>query len=110
MIADIVLSFEAVAKMSGVPFRLNREILGDKPLKLPCYIEWGAQKASKPIEPDAIFSVGDKYFLLEADRNTENLLTHNLESIPTCASSCATAMWPTIRPLKRCGAFRNRLC
>lgn len=79
MIADILLSFEAVAKMSDVPFRMNRDILGEKPLKLPCFIEWGTQKASKPIEPDAIFAVGDTYFLLEADRNTENLLTHNLE-------------------------------
>jgi len=79
MVADILLSFEAVAKMAGLPFRMNRDILGDKPLKLPCFIEWGTQKASKPIEPDALFSIGDIYFLLEADRNTENLLIHNHE-------------------------------
>ena len=79
MVADVLLSFQAAAKTSGLPFRLNGDILGEKPLKLPCYIEWGTQKASKPIEPDALFAIGDAYFLLEADRNTENLLIHNLE-------------------------------
>lgn len=79
MVSDILLSFETIAKMNGLSFRSGREVLGHKPLKLPCYIEWGTQKASKPIEPDAVFAIGDTHFLLEADRNTENLLIHNLE-------------------------------
>lgn len=79
MVADIVASFETIAKLNGVRFRSHRDIIGEKRLTLPCYIEWNSQKASKPIEPDALFALGDTYFLLEADRNTENLLIHNLE-------------------------------
>jgi hypothetical protein len=79
MVADIVSSFEMAAKRNGWRFRDHRQIIGDKPLSLPCYIEWGEQKVSKPIEPDALFALNDTYLILEADRNTENLETHNLQ-------------------------------
>lgn len=79
MVADIASSFETLAKLNGLLFRTQQNLIGDKPLLLPCYIEWRAQKARKPIEPDALFAVGDAVMLLEADRNTENLVIHNLE-------------------------------
>jgi len=79
MVSDLLISFETLARINALPFRTHRDILGDKPLRLPCYIEWGSQKVSKPIEPDALFALGETYFFLEADRNTENLLVHNLE-------------------------------
>lgn len=79
MVADILISFETIAKINGLSFRLAPDIIADKPLKLPCYIEWREQKVSRGIEPDALFALGDTLFLLEADRNTENLLIHNLD-------------------------------
>ena len=78
MIADIVSSFEVLAKINGLPFKDQWDILANKPMTLTASIEWGKLKSDKPIEPDALFAVGNTYLLLEADRGTESVERSNL--------------------------------
>lgn len=78
MVADIVSSFEILAKMNGLRFRDQWDILGDKPLSLPTTIDWGKLHSDKPLEPDALFAFDNRYFLLEADRGTEAVERSNL--------------------------------
>ena len=78
MIADIVSSFEMLAKMNGLEFKDQWDILDDKGISLPASIEWGKLKSDKPFEPDALFAIGNTYFLLEADRGTESVERSNL--------------------------------
>jgi hypothetical protein len=83
-IDDIVLSFEIACKQKGIPFKDQYEILGDKPLELPCHISYTfgtgkTHKSDRALGPDALFAIGDTYFALEADRGTEPIERSNLE-------------------------------
>jgi hypothetical protein len=83
MVSDIVSSFEISARYAGLPFKIKSEIIGERPLSLPTSISytfpWGkTETCTKSIEPDALFSVGNAHFLLEADRSTETIKPSNL--------------------------------
>ena len=88
MISDIMSSFEMIAKMQGLPFKDQWDIVGDRGISLPASIEWdkknqgnrviGTLTSTRPFEPDALFAIGNTYFLLEADRGTEGNERTNL--------------------------------
>lgn len=84
LIDDIVMSFEIAAKQAGLPFKDQYEILGDKPLELPCKISFTFPSTGKThtseraLCPDALFAIGDTYFAVEADRGTEPIERSNL--------------------------------
>ena len=84
LIDDIVMSFEIACKKQGMPFKDQFEILGPKPLELPCHITFTfpssgiSHTSEKALCPDALFAIGDTYFALEADRGTEPIERSNL--------------------------------
>jgi hypothetical protein len=82
LVDDILISIETACKRAALTFRDRDDVLAGRALKLPCSIEHTIDgelhKSSKTIEPDAIFSINDTYFVLEADRGTEPVLRNNL--------------------------------
>lgn len=84
LIDDILLSIEIACNKNGLVFKDQYQILGTKPLALPCKIEFifdppkPAHTSTRPLEPDALFAIGNTYFALEADRGTEPIWRSNL--------------------------------
>ncbi len=84
-IDDILLSIEIACKQQGLTFTDQYEILGDRPLELPCSISFTFAKtgnthsSQKALGPDALFAINGTYFALEADRGTEPIERSNLE-------------------------------
>lgn len=80
---DIMLAVEIWAKKSSVTFQDAKHILKGKHLELPCEIKWDfpatrwrkahPETYDKPVCPDALFSLGERYFALEFDRDSESI-------------------------------------
>lgn len=77
MVADIVTSFELIARKRGLSFKTQQAIIGDKPLSLNAgkitHPKSGATY-DRPLFADALIAIADTYLLIEADRNTESIL------------------------------------
>lgn len=71
MIAEIVCSFELACRERGLTFRTRREIIGDKPLALPCTVFLEGKPWGQFLYPDAIFGINHLTFVVEADRDQE---------------------------------------
>ena len=76
MASDIAIDIEIGARKAGVPFKSHIDILSaaplstrmqKKPLKIPVTLD-GERTF---VEPDALFSIGERVFALEADKGTE---------------------------------------
>ena len=61
LIDDIVMSFEIACKTHGLPFKDQYEILGQKPLELPCHVKFTfpssgvSHTSDKALCPDCAF-------------------------------------------------------
>ena len=76
MVADIVASFEAIAHKRKLTFKSRDEILQGKPFELNAGLIVHPRTGAtydRPLFPDELFAIGDYYFALEADRNTESI-------------------------------------
>lgn len=70
MIAQIVCSFQLIARQNQLAFKTHPEFLRHS-LSLPCSIEDQGNTWSQALYPDALFQLGEKYFVVEADRDQE---------------------------------------
>ncbi|MGJ0531844.1 replication-relaxation family protein [Methylocystis sp.] len=81
MASDIALDIEIGARGAAAPFLNHIEIIKTAPaaiqkLKYPLRVPVpDVPGAPKWIEPDALFSLGGRYYALEADMNTESIPT-----------------------------------
>lgn len=78
MIADIVWLFKLSSMKHGMRFRSRTDILGTKPLSLPCEIEFPLSGGrtipyNHALRPDEIFAVDDMFLVIEADRGSERI-------------------------------------
>ena len=78
MIADIVWLFKISSAKHGMRFRSRTDILGSKPLSLPCQIEFplsGGRTVpyNHALRPDELLAVEDTYLVIEADRGSERI-------------------------------------
>jgi len=84
LIDDILMSIEIACKQHGFQFKDQYEILGSKPLELPCHVSFTfpstglTHMSDKALCPDALFAIGGTYVALEADRGTEPIERSNL--------------------------------
>jgi hypothetical protein len=85
MISDIVLSLATACKARGLRFRFQKDIIGNAPLSFKSNISYdfpktGYQTYDGDLEPDYLFAIEDLYFVLEADRKTENIVSPNFKN------------------------------
>ena len=76
MASDIMIDIEIGARRAGVPFKSHIDILSAAPLstriqKKPLKIPVTLNGEHTFVEPDALFSIGERVFALEADKGTE---------------------------------------
>lgn len=84
MVSDLVISLAVACKYNNLPFKFQKQLIGNEPLTFPATIEYDFPKERKPCskacEPDYLFAIGEKYFALEADRGTETIMPSNFEN------------------------------
>ncbi len=78
MASDIAIDIEIGARKAGVAFKTHLDILSNAPLstrmqKRPLKIPVTLNRERTFVEPDAIFSIRDRVFALEADKGTESV-------------------------------------
>ena len=78
MASDIAIDIEIGARKAGVPFKSHLDILSAAPLstrmqKKPLKIPVTLNGERTFVEPDALFSIGERVFALEADKGTESV-------------------------------------
>jgi hypothetical protein len=78
MIADIVWLFKISSAKHGMRFRTKTDILGSKPLSLPCQIEFplsGGRTVpyNRDLRPDELLAIDDTFLVIEADRGSERI-------------------------------------
>jgi hypothetical protein len=84
MVDDVMLSIEAACKRAGLAFRHRDQILKGSDFVLPANISWKfgnrIETYRRPVAPDELFSIGDTYFVLEADRGSETIEATTFEN------------------------------
>ena len=84
MISDLVISLALASKRAKLPFRFQKDLIGNDGLSFPAHIKYDFPKGSKvcdrKCEPDYLFAIGEKYFCLEADRGTETILPSSFDN------------------------------
>jgi hypothetical protein len=78
MASDIMIDIEVGARKAGLAFRSHLHLVTGAPsemraLKKPLKIPVTVQGKDTFVEPDAFFSIADRWYALEADRGTESI-------------------------------------
>jgi hypothetical protein len=84
MISDLVISLALACKQKGIPFKFQKDLIGNEPLTFPTSIAYdfpkGRKTCERKCEPDYLLAIGDKHFCLEADRGTETIMPSGFEN------------------------------
>jgi hypothetical protein len=80
MIAQIICSYQLIAKKFGLTFRSQQDLLTDGALALSCSIEHDGESWGHALYPDGLFALNDKYFVIEADRNEEPIWRNDFKT------------------------------
>lgn len=84
MISDVVISFAVACKQKHIPFKFQKDIIGNDALTFETHVTYDFPKYTKPCdrncEPDYLFRIGHLNFLLEADRSTETIMPSSFEN------------------------------
>ncbi len=86
MASDITIDIEIGARKAAVPFKSHLDILSASPLstrmqKKPLKIPVTLDGERTFVEPDALFSIGERVFALEADKGTESVKSTIVQKI-----------------------------
>ena len=78
MASDIMIDIEIGARKAGLPFRNHLHLIMAAPartraLKMPLKIPVKVNAQDTFVEPDGVFSIGDRWYALEADKGTESI-------------------------------------
>lgn len=78
MIDDLMIAVEIYCKKHGLTYTDGKDILQGRPMRLSSAISYEFERGrtetyDRDLLPDGLFAINDRYFVLEADRDTEDV-------------------------------------